>query len=107
MRSDIEMRPELFRAVCKDKAGIFRAMAHESRLILLCQLAQGEKSVSELELLLDMHQPNLSQQLKVLGIEGVVTARREGTRIFYSLADRDILALVETIYELWREHAES
>ena len=82
-------------------------MAHESRLTLLCQLAQGEKSVSELELLLDMHQPNLSQQLKVLRIEGVVTARREGTRIFYSLADKDILALVETIYELWREHAPS
>ena len=78
---------------------LLKALAHEDRLVLLCQLAEGERSVGELEALLDIHQPSLSQQLGVLRNEGLVTTRREGTRIFYALASREAIAVMHTLYE--------
>ncbi len=78
---------------------LLKALAHEDRLILLCQLAEGERSVGELEELLDIRQPSLSQQLGVLRNEGLVTTRREGTRIYYALASREAIAVMHTLYE--------
>ncbi|MCW6593844.1 metalloregulator ArsR/SmtB family transcription factor [Yersinia ruckeri] len=78
-----------------------RMLANEDRLLLLCQISQGEKSVSELEVLLDIRQPTLSQQLGVLRAEGLVTTRREGKRIYYSIADPRILAILHTLYQLY------
>lgn len=78
-----------------------RALANEDRLLLLCQLSQGEKSVSELEELLDLHQPSLSQQLGVLRAEGLVDTRRDGKRIYYSVADPKVLQLLELMYALY------
>ncbi|MFZ6842986.1 metalloregulator ArsR/SmtB family transcription factor [Undibacterium sp. RuTC16W] len=78
-----------------------RALANEDRLLLLCQLSQGEKSVSELEELLDLHQPSLSQQLGVLRAEGLVDTRRDGKRIYYSVADPKVLHLLELMYTLY------
>ena len=77
------------------------ALANENRLLLLCQLSQGEKSVGELEDLLDLHQPTLSQQLGVLRSEGLVNTRRDGKRIYYSVADSKVLTLLNTLYELY------
>ena len=77
------------------------ALANENRLLLLCQLRTGEKSVSELEELLDIHQPTLSQQLGVLRAEGLVNTRRDGKRIYYSVADERVLILLNTMYELF------
>ncbi|MFA9440139.1 metalloregulator ArsR/SmtB family transcription factor [Uliginosibacterium sp. sgz301328] len=78
-----------------------RALGNDDRLLLLCQLSQGERSVGELEDLLDIHQPTLSQQLGVLRQEGLVATRRDGKRIYYSVADPRVLALLETLYALY------
>jgi DNA-binding transcriptional ArsR family regulator len=80
---------------------LLRALANEDRLLLLCQMTQGEKSVGELEAQLDIRQPTLSQQLGVLRTEGLVNTRREGKRIFYAVADPKVLTLLSTLYTLY------
>lgn len=80
---------------------VLAALANENRLLLLCQLSQGEKAVGELEALLDLHQPTLSQQLAVLRNEGLVTTRRDGKRIYYAIADARVLALLNALYDLY------
>jgi ArsR family transcriptional regulator len=89
------------RVAAGDATALLRTLAHEDRLLLLCQLSQGERSVSELEELLGIHQPTLSQQLGVLRNEGLVSTRREGKRIFYSVADNNVLVLLGTLYQLF------
>ena len=84
-----------------EATAVLRVLANEDRLLLLCELSQGEKSVGELEELLDLHQPTLSQQLGVLRTEGLVDTRREGKRIYYSIADRKVLTLLKTLYDLY------
>ncbi|AZP14449.1 transcriptional regulator [Undibacterium parvum] len=86
------------RASAKIAVSSLRAMANEDRLLLLCQLSLGEKSVSELEQLLDIRQPTLSQQLGVLRSEGVVNTRRDGKRIYYSVADPRVLDLLTAMH---------
>lgn len=78
-----------------------QAIANENRLLLLCQLAQGEAAVAELEQGLGIRQPTLSQQLGVLRAEGLVATRREGRRIFYRVADPKVHAILETLYGLF------
>ncbi|GAB4056909.1 metalloregulator ArsR/SmtB family transcription factor [Uliginosibacterium sediminicola] len=78
-----------------------RVLANTDRLLLMCQLSQGEKSVGELEELLDIRQPTLSQQLGVLRTEGLVNTRRDGKRIFYSVADQRVLQILATLYQLY------
>lgn len=80
---------------------MLRVLANEDRLLLLCQLTQGEKCVSELEELLDIYQPTLSQQLGILRNEGLVSTRREGKNIYYRVVDRKELLLLNTLYELF------
>jgi len=89
------------RKAAKEATAMLRALANEDRLLLLCQLSQGEKSVSELEELLGIHQPSLSQQLGVLRTEGLVSTRRDGKRIYYSIADLKVLAMLQTMYEIY------
>lgn len=92
---------ETMRQAAAEATSVLFTLANENRLLLLCQLSQGEKSVSELEEALDLHQPTLSQQLGVLRNEGLVTTRREGKRIYYSVADPKVLQLLGTLYELY------
>ena len=75
-------------------SGLLKTLAHPARLLLVCTLAEGETSVSELETKLAVHQPTLSQQLNVLREAGVVSARREGKQIFYRLTDERACQLV-------------
>ena len=75
------------REAAEAATALLRVLANEDRLLLLCQMTAGEKSVGELEALLDIRQPTLSQQLGVLRAEGLVTTRREGKRIYYAVAD--------------------
>jgi ArsR family transcriptional regulator len=92
-------------AVLREAAGravaALKVLANEDRLLLLCQLSQGEMCVSDLEALLDIRQPTLSQQLGVLRMEGVVATRRDGKRIFYSIADARLLQVLEVLYRLY------
>lgn len=78
---------------------LLKALANPDRLLLLCQLTQGEHCVSEMEALVGVLQPTLSQQLGVLRQEGLVTTRREGKQIFYSIASQDALAVMQVLYQ--------
>lgn len=86
------------RASAGEATALLRSLAHEDRLMLLCQLCKEELCVSELEERLDIHQPSLSQHLGVLRREGLVATRREGKRIHYRVADPRVLVLLETLY---------
>lgn len=90
-----------------DAAGqLLKALANPDRLLLLCQLSQGERNVSELEALLRIQQPTLSQQLAVLRREGLVETRRDGKQIFYRISSPAALAVIETLYRLFCEGAQ-
>jgi DNA-binding transcriptional ArsR family regulator len=91
----------LMRAAAGEATAVLRVLANEDRLLLLCQMSQGEKSVSELEELLDIHQPTLSQQLGVLRADGLVNTRRDGKRIYYSVANPKVLTLLNALYSLY------
>ena len=91
----------LMRLAAADATAVLKALGNEDRLLLLCQMSQGEKSVSELETLLDIRQPTLSQQLAVLRSEDLVNTRRDGKRIYYSIADPKLLNLLGVLYELY------
>jgi len=78
-----------------------KAISHEGRLMILCSLANGEKSVTEIEEMLSSRQAAVSQQLSRLRLEGLVTARREGKQIYYSLTDDRARMIIERVYELF------
>lgn len=78
-----------------------KALSHESRLLLLCLLAERERSVTELETILMLRQPTVSQQLARLRADGLVAPRREGKTIYYSLANDDVRCMIALIYELF------
>lgn len=83
-------------------AAVARALADPKRLCVLEMLAWGERSVSELSSDLGCHVPNMSQHLAVLRSAGLVTTRRDGTSIYYRLADDDVLAAYRMIQRLAR-----
>ena len=80
-----------------------KAISHEGRLMILCHLATGEKSVTELEELLSARQAAVSQQLGRLRLEGLVQPRREGKTIYYSLTDDRSRRIIGLVYELFCE----
>jgi len=85
----------------KAASGFLKALSHEGRLMILCHLSTGEKTVTELETLLASRQAAVSQQLARLRMEGLVAHRREGKAIYYSLADDRARRTVELIYEMF------
>ena len=85
----------------KQATDFMKAMAHESRLMILCHLSSGEKSVTELEDLLALRQPTVSQQLARLRLERLITARRDGKTIYYSIADERALKMMEVVYGMF------
>lgn len=93
--------PTILRGAAGRAVSALKVLANEERLLLLCQLSQGEMCVSELETRLDIHQPTLSQQLGVLRTEGVVSTRRQGKHIFYSVADAGLLEILAVLYRLY------
>ena len=78
---------------------LLKVLANPDRLLLLCQLSQGERRVGELESLLGIAQPTLSQQLGVLREEGLVSTRREGKHIVYRITSPEALAVMAVLYE--------
>ncbi|TMV08070.1 helix-turn-helix transcriptional regulator [Ruegeria sediminis] len=85
------------RSAC-EAAAFLKTLAHEGRLMILCHLGGGEKSVGELESLLDMRQAAVSQMLARLREEGLVSTRREGKTIYYSLTDGRAAEVIELLY---------
>ncbi len=84
-----------------DAANFLKAISHEGRLMILCHLASGEKSVTELEKLLSARQAAVSQQLSRLRLEGFVVPRRDGKAIYYSLADDRSRQVIDLVYDLF------
>lgn len=82
----------------REASEFLKALSHESRLVLLCLLAEQERSVSELESLLGERQSTVSQQLSRLRLEGLVATRREGKAIFYSLASDEVRLVLNALY---------
>ncbi|MDE3078585.1 MAG: winged helix-turn-helix transcriptional regulator [Paracoccaceae bacterium] len=82
-------------------ANFLKALAHEGRLMILCHLSSGEKSVTELELLLASRQAAVSQQLARLRLEGMVACRRDGKAIYYSLADDKVSRSIALFYDMF------
>ena len=78
---------------------LLKSLSHPDRLLLLCQLTQGEYCVSELETLVGVGQPSLSQQLGILRKDELVATRREGKQIYYRIASDDALAVLQLLYE--------
>jgi len=85
----------------KRASDFLKALAHESRLLILCILAEGEKSVGELEEILDLRQPTVSQQLARLRADDLVATRRDGKTIYYSLASEEARVVIGAVYDVF------
>jgi DNA-binding transcriptional ArsR family regulator len=84
----------------RNTSAILKALSHESRLMVLCLLTEGEKCVSELECILNIPQAAASQHLARLRSDRLVNSRRDGRTVFYSLTE-DVAPVVETLYRLF------
>ncbi|MBY6067427.1 metalloregulator ArsR/SmtB family transcription factor [Leisingera aquaemixtae] len=82
-----------------EAAAFLKTLAHEGRLMILCHLCAGERSVSELEALLNMRQAAVSQMLARLREEGLVATRRDGKTVFYSLKDSNTEEMIALLYK--------
>lgn len=82
-------------------AGLLKALSNKDRLQILCYLAEQERNVSDLEALLGLRQPTLSQQLARLRADSLVKTRREGKAIYYSLASDEVTAVIGVLADLY------
>lgn len=88
-------------------AALLKAMSNASRLVILCQLAEGERSVGQLETQVGISQSGISQHLAVLRREHVVCTRRDKQTVFYSLASEDVVALMATMHRVFCKPAKA
>ena len=91
--------PDQMRAAAESACALLKVLSNPDRLLLLCELSQGERCVSDLEARLDIRQPTLSQQLGVLRDNALVRTRREGKTIRYSLDSPPVVAVMGVLYE--------
>ena len=104
MTTDSSIRPappplERMQAHADEAIAVLKAMASRNRLLLLCQLVKGERSVGELAQALDLAQSVVSQHLSLLRRDGVVHGRREAQSIYYRISDPRVQALMRTMFE--------
>ena len=85
-------------ASAQQASGFLKALAHEARLLILCLLIDQEKSVTEIEEILSLRQPAISQQLARLRADGLVETRREGKNVFYSLARPEVREVIGSLH---------
>ena len=88
-------------------APLLKAMSNPSRLVILCQLAEGERSVGELEEEVGLSQSGISQHLAVLRREHVVVTRRDKQTVYYALASADVMALMATLHQVFCKPAKA
>lgn len=103
LRDGPEHSPQLEELMKNARAAsdFLKALSHENRLLLLCLLCEKERSVGELESILALRQPTVSQQLARLRYDDLVTTRRDGKTIYYSIANDDIKRFVAVIYDMF------
>lgn len=92
---------EQMQSAADQASALMKTLGHSGRLMVLCQLASGEKSVGELSELLDMQQSPLSQHLSRMRTEGLVTTRRDAQTIYYSLSSGEASKIIEVLYGLY------
>ena len=92
---------EVYFEQAKKASELLKALSHETRLVILCLLAEGERSVSDLEEILSMPQAAVSQQLARLRFDRLVNTRRDGRMIYYSLVDEEVTAVIGMLYQLF------
>ncbi len=95
------MNIEIMKNTAAEVSTLMKTLSNEHRLLALCQLAEGERSVGELAEILDVRLPAMSQQLTLLRLEGFVSTRREGQTIYYSLAREDVKSLIKFLYKTY------
>lgn len=88
-------------ARAEEAAALLTSMANAKRLLVLCHLVEGERSVGELATIAGLNQSALSQHLGKMRLQGLVTTRRDGQTIYYSLASREVRKVLETLYGLY------
>lgn len=88
---------ERVRSRAEEVSGLLKLLSHPSRLLVACELADGELSVSDIEARTGVAQPNLSRDLARLRSEGIVSTRRQSKHIFYSLTDPRIIAVMRAL----------
>lgn len=98
MTPDTVIDLDAMRAGAQEACALMKVLSNPDRLLLLCELAEGERNVGELEQALGIVQPTLSQQLAVLRAEGLVSTRRDGKNIHYQIASAQALALMQVLY---------
>jgi DNA-binding transcriptional ArsR family regulator len=101
--TDTSVAAEDMVAQAQAASSLLKALSHEGRLLILCHLVSGEKTVSELERFLGARQAAVSQQLARLRLEGLVNCRREGKSMFYSLGDPKAARVIGLLYEMFCE----
>jgi ArsR family transcriptional regulator, virulence genes transcriptional regulator len=92
---------EQLRESAQHASRLLKSLANERRLLVLCHLSQGEKSVGELERLVDISQSALSQHLARLRRENLVETRRDAQTIYYSVCSPEALMVLETLYGIF------
>lgn len=97
----LDLSPTQFAAKAGEAAALLKALANETRLMVLCSLVNGEHSVSALQDACDLSQSALSQHLARLREEGLVATRREAQTIYYSLADPKAARVLETLADIY------
>lgn len=95
-----EQMQDLFEQARK-ASDLLKALSHETRLLILCLLTEGEKSVSELEEIMSMPQAAVSQQLARLRFDRLVTTRRDGRMIYYRISNDEVTNIVGQLYEMF------
>ncbi len=99
MKNTLEI--DLMRESASSVVNILKSLANTDRLLILCHLAKEELNVSQIEEKTQILQPTLSQQLMMLRKSDVVTTRRDGKQIFYSIKDEKLLIILNTLYQLY------
>jgi DNA-binding transcriptional ArsR family regulator len=97
----MKIQIERMQAAADRASELLKAMANRHRLLILCQLVEGERSVGELAEFLGIRDSGVSQHLALLRKDGLVAARRDGQTIWYSVASAEARVLLSTLYEIF------
>lgn len=98
MTETVVLDKEAMRDAAESACALMKVLSNPDRMLLLCELAEGERNVGELQEAVGVVQPTLSQQLAVLREESLVETRREGKNIYYRIASPQALAVLEVLY---------
>ncbi len=82
-------------------SALLKQLSHPQRLLILCSMADGEKSVGEIEDICGASQSAVSQFLKGMRLEGLIDSRRDGKQIYYSIVDKRVLKLIKSLYQIF------